>query len=92
MGRQQCERGGEDARVASDSRGSGEARRPESIDDLRAHDGGHVPAIRNKAEAAYRRGTLIEKRRQLMEAWAAYLMPTLGTTVPDPVTPGGRRC
>jgi integrase len=44
-------------------------------------------AIRNKAEAAYRRGTLIEKRRQLMEAWAAYLMPTLGTTVPDPVTP-----
>lgn len=29
-------------------------------------------AIRNKAEAAYRRGTLIEKRRELMEAWAAY--------------------
>jgi integrase len=30
-------------------------------------------AIRNKAEAAYRRGTLLEKRRQLMDAWAAYL-------------------
>jgi integrase len=44
-------------------------------------------AIRNKAEAAYRRGTLIEKRRQVMDSWAAYLMPTLGTTVPDPVTP-----
>jgi len=30
-------------------------------------------AIRNKAEAAYRRGALIEKRRQLMQAWADYL-------------------
>lgn len=30
-------------------------------------------AIRNKAEAAYRRGALIEKRRQLMDAWARYL-------------------
>lgn len=30
-------------------------------------------AIRNKAEAAYRRGSLLEKRRQLMEAWAMYL-------------------
>jgi integrase len=28
--------------------------------------------IENKAEAAYRRGDLFEKRRQLMEAWAAY--------------------
>ncbi len=28
--------------------------------------------IANKAEAAYRRGDLFEKRRQLMEAWAAY--------------------
>lgn len=32
-------------------------------------------AIRNKAEAAYRRGSLLEKRRQLMEAWAMYLGP-----------------
>ena len=29
--------------------------------------------IPNAAEAAYRRGDLFEKRRQLMEAWAAYL-------------------
>jgi integrase len=28
--------------------------------------------IENKAEAAYRRGDLFEKRRQLMEAWATY--------------------
>lgn len=28
--------------------------------------------IGNKAEAAYRRGDLFEKRRKLMEAWAAY--------------------
>lgn len=31
--------------------------------------------IRNKAEAAYRRGDLLDKRRELMEAWAAYLVP-----------------
>lgn len=30
-------------------------------------------AIRDKAEAAYRRGNLLDKRRELMEAWAAYL-------------------
>ncbi len=29
-------------------------------------------AIDNKVEAAYRRGDLLKKRRQLMEAWAAY--------------------
>ena len=28
--------------------------------------------IENKAEAAYRRGDLFEKRRKLMEAWAVY--------------------
>jgi integrase len=28
--------------------------------------------IENKAEAAYRRGDLFEKRRKLMEAWTAY--------------------
>jgi hypothetical protein len=28
--------------------------------------------VKNKAEAAYRRGDLFEKRRKLMEAWAAY--------------------
>ncbi|WP_088100249.1 site-specific integrase [Xanthomonas retroflexus] len=30
-------------------------------------------AIRNKAEAAYRRGQLLDKRRSLMEQWATYL-------------------
>lgn len=29
--------------------------------------------IRNKAEAAYRRGALIDKRRAVMEAWASHL-------------------
>lgn len=29
--------------------------------------------VRNKVEAAYRRGKLLDKRRQLMEAWSAYL-------------------
>lgn len=28
--------------------------------------------IRDKAKAAYKRGTMIEKRRTLMNAWAAY--------------------
>jgi hypothetical protein len=28
--------------------------------------------IENKAEAAYRRGDLFDKRRKLMEAWAVY--------------------
>ena len=28
--------------------------------------------ISNKAEAAYRRGDLFDKRRKLMEAWASY--------------------
>ena len=29
-------------------------------------------AMTNKAEAAYRRGDLFEKRRKLMDAWAAF--------------------
>jgi hypothetical protein len=29
-------------------------------------------AIADRVEAAYRRGDLFEKRRQLMEAWASY--------------------
>jgi len=28
--------------------------------------------VENKVEAAYRRGDLLEKRRELMEAWANY--------------------
>lgn len=30
-------------------------------------------AVENKTEAAYRRGTALEKRRELMQAWSAYL-------------------
>ena len=33
-------------------------------------------AVENKAEAAYRRGDLFEKRRQLMAAWATYCAAT----------------
>ncbi len=34
-------------------------------------------AIKDKTEAAYRRGALVEKRRKLMEAWERYcLVPT----------------
>jgi len=29
----------------------------------------------NKVEASYQRGDLFEKRRQLMDAWAEYLLP-----------------
>ena len=32
-------------------------------------------AIKNKVEAAYRRGDLFDKRRALMDAWAAYCYP-----------------
>jgi len=32
-------------------------------------------AIENKAEAAYRRGDLVEKRRPLMQEWADYVLP-----------------
>ncbi len=38
--------------------------------------------IENKSEAAYRRGDLFEKRRKLMEAWAAYCAtPKVGKIV-----------
>lgn len=40
-------------------------------------------AIRNKAEAAYRRGQLIEKRTLLMNAWADYIAGEAQLT--DPV-------
>jgi integrase len=41
-------------------------------------------AIGDKVEAAYRRGDLFDKRRQLMELWAQYCSaaPTLGAVVP----------
>ena len=31
-------------------------------------------SIGSKVEAAYRRGKLLEKRRELMEAWAAFAL------------------
>ena len=34
-------------------------------------------AIRNKAEAAYRRGDMLDKRRSLMGDWAGYLAARL---------------
>jgi integrase len=42
--------------------------------------------IPNKVEAAYRRGDLFEKRRQLSEAWARFcLMPVVGVTEATPI-------
>ena len=40
--------------------------------------------IPNKAEAAYRRGDLFDKRRQLMDAWAHYCMANPAKLVPLP--------
>jgi integrase len=37
--------------------------------------------IENKVEAAYRRGDLFEKRRDLMDAWEAYCMARLSGKV-----------
>jgi integrase len=37
--------------------------------------------IANKAEAAYRRGDLFEKRRDLMNAWAAWCAPKTGNVL-----------
>jgi integrase len=38
-------------------------------------------AVGNKVEAAYRRGDLFEKRRKLMDAWAAYCEQPTGQVV-----------
>jgi integrase len=38
-------------------------------------------ALENRTEAAYRRGTALEKRRQLMQAWDNYLAPANQTVV-----------
>jgi hypothetical protein len=38
-------------------------------------------AIGSGVEAAYRRGDLLEKRRKLMEAWAAYCFATTKANV-----------
>jgi integrase len=37
--------------------------------------------IGNKAEQAYRRGTALERRRDLMEAWAGYCGPERRSSV-----------
>ena len=34
-----------------------------------------APTIENKVEAAYRRGDLFEKRREMMQGWANYVKP-----------------
>lgn len=48
--------------------------------------------ISNQVEAAYRRGDALERRRQMMQDWAAFLLPSkpwvLGTAAPG--TTGGR--
>jgi hypothetical protein len=45
--------------------------------------------VGDKVEAAYRRGDLFEKRRQMMDAWASFLAggesPAAETTVPPAV-------
>src|SRR5262249_51600219 len=38
--------------------------------------------IKNKAEAAYRRGSALEKRRTLMQAWGNYCGGPTGNVVP----------
>jgi integrase len=38
-------------------------------------------AIGNKAEAAYRRGDALEKRRAMMEAWAQWCEPKDGNVI-----------
>ena len=37
--------------------------------------------IKNRVEAAYRRGDLLEKRRDMMESWATFVSPTRQTNV-----------
>src|SRR6185312_7659101 len=41
--------------------------------------------VKNKAEAAYRRGDLFEKRRQLMAAWARHCATPCADVVPRTV-------
>ena len=38
--------------------------------------------IGNKAEAAYRRGDALEKRRAMMEAWSQWCEPKAGNVLP----------
>jgi integrase len=41
---------------------------------------GHI--VKDKTEAAYRRGDLLDKRRDLMEAWAAFATSARAKIVP----------
>jgi integrase len=47
---------------------------------------GHI--VKDKTEAAYRRGDLLDKRRDLMEAWAAFATSTRAEAVPLRVVEG----
>jgi integrase len=38
--------------------------------------------VKDKTEAAYRRGDLFEKRRELMAAWAAFVVGTRADVIP----------
>jgi integrase len=38
--------------------------------------------VRDKTEAAYRRGDLFDKRRELMDTWAAYATAKKGEVIP----------
>jgi hypothetical protein len=37
--------------------------------------------VKNKTEAAYRRGDLLDKRRQLMEDWQRFALGSIGQVV-----------
>jgi hypothetical protein len=47
-------------------------------------------AIPDAAEAAYRRGDLFDKRRKLMDAWAAYCAKVETDAIPEGAGPGSR--
>ena len=41
--------------------------------------------VKNKVEAAYARSDLLDRRREVMEAWAAYLVGERRSAEADPV-------
>jgi integrase len=48
-------------------------------------------AIRDKTEAAYRRGDLFEKRRELMTAWASFCSSPSADILPFKLSAGRQR-
>ena len=48
-------------------------------------------SIKDKTEAAYRRGDLFDKREKLMAAWAAYCLAPVETAGVTPIRAGGAR-